>query len=209
MLANNAVTLGGWVADRAWWAELHRKGTEAIQSYHQAHPEHAAMPLNDFRSAFEDSLPAPEFFDVLVRELARSGFVQSGTGIRHGSHRPALPPALQAAGNRIRAALAAKPFEPPARKDLAPDPVSQKALRYLIETGEAIDLSEDSVILADAFARATELIKQHLRAHKTAAAGELRQLLATNRRIIIPLLEKLDRSGVTARQGDQRVLRSV
>jgi selenocysteine-specific elongation factor len=202
-----AVLAGGWAIDPSWWKQVRDKSSDVIQGFHRGHPEKGGMPLNEFRSAIERELPVAAFFDVLLGELVRSGFVQSGAGIRHGSHRPALPPALQAAGNRIRAALAAKPFEPPSRKELAPDAVSEKALRFLIETGEAVDIAQDSIILADAFARATQLIKRHLVQRKAASAGELRQLLGTNRRIIIPLLEKLDRDGITRRQGDQRVLK--
>jgi selenocysteine-specific elongation factor len=40
-----------------------------------------------------------------------------------------------------------------------------------------------------------------------ATASELRQALGTTRRILIPLLERLDREGVTRREGDRRVLR--
>ena len=40
----------------------------------------------------------------------------------------------------------------------------------------------------------------------TAGASELRQLLGTSRRVIIPFLERLDRDGVTHRIGDKRVL---
>jgi selenocysteine-specific elongation factor len=37
----------------------------------------------------------------------------------------------------------------------------------------------------------------------------LRQALGTNRRVMVPLLERLDRDGVTLRRGDQRVLRPL
>jgi hypothetical protein len=35
----------------------------------------------------------------------------------------------------------------------------------------------------------------------------LRQELATSRRILVPLLENLDRAGITQREGDRRKLR--
>jgi selenocysteine-specific elongation factor len=108
----------------------------------------------------------------------------------------------------VRSALNAKPFEPPPRKELTPDATSQTVLRFLLQTGEAIELSEDTVILAEHFARATEQIKKFLAQKGKATASELRQHLNTNRRVIIPLLEKLDKDGVTLRQGDCRVLKS-
>ena len=70
-----------------------------------------------------------------------------------------------------------------------------------------MDLGEEVVLLSDSFARATEAVKKFLREHGQATAGELRQALGTNRRIVIPLLERLDRDGVTRREGDKRSLR--
>jgi selenocysteine-specific elongation factor len=163
--------------------------------------------LNDFRGSIEPELPAPAFFDMVVAELCRGEYIQAGTAIRHKQHRPALPPALEAAGARVRAALSAKPFEPPARKELVPDAASQNVLRFLLQSGEAIELSEDTVILTESFARAAEQIRSFIRERGKATASELRQHLNTNRRVIIPLLEKLDKDGVTLRQGDVRVLK--
>ena len=107
----------------------------------------------------------------------------------------------------MRAALSARPLEPPARKELAPDSPALQALRFLLQTGEAIDLGDDLVLPADGFARATGIVKEFLRKHGSATAGELRQALDTSRRIVIPLLERLDKDGVTRREGDRRFLR--
>jgi selenocysteine-specific elongation factor len=199
--------VGGFVVDKDWWSSMLRKAAQRIQEEHRVHPERPGLALNDLRASVGPELPAPEFFDTLVVELCRQELVQVGTAIRHKTHRPALPAALQAAGARVRTALSAKPFEPPARKELAPDGASQNVLRFLLQTGEAIELSDDTVMLAENFIRATEQIKKFLREKGRATASELRQQLNTNRRVIIPLLEKLDKDGVTLRQGDSRVLK--
>ena len=49
--------------------------------------------------------------------------------------------------------------------------------------------------------------RKFLREHTTATASEVRQALGTSRRIVIPLLERLDKDGVTRREGDKRRLR--
>jgi selenocysteine-specific elongation factor len=163
--------------------------------------------LSELRAALDQHLPAPEVFEVLIKDLCVIGFTQMGVAIRRASHRPALPPHLQSAGSKLRAALSAKPFEPPSRKELAPDPLTQQALRFLLQTGEAIDLGEEVVLLVEAFKRATDRIQNYLLDHKAATVSELRPVVGTSRRILVPLLERLDRDGVTLRQGDQRVLR--
>jgi selenocysteine-specific elongation factor len=202
-----AIEAGDWVAEATWWKGLCHKAAEAIRSAHRLHPERIGLPLNDLRKAVESDLPDAEVFNALVSELCRSEFIQTGTAIRHAAHRPALPPHLQSAGAKLRAALSARPLEPPSRKELAPDGSSQQALRFLFETGEAIELGDEVVLLTEHFNRASETIKKFLRERGFATVSELRQALATSRRIMVPLLERLDRDGITLREGDRRVLK--
>ena len=166
------------------------------------------MPLTDLRAALNDELPVTELFDAVVAELCKRDFVRVGTAIRRMSHMPVLPPKLQAAGAKIRAMLAEKPLDPPSRKDLAPDTSSQQALRFLIETGEVAEINVEIVMAIDSMKRATEMIRQFIRAKGPATTSDLRQMLGNSRRVAIPLLERLDRDGVTLRQGDKRALRS-
>jgi selenocysteine-specific elongation factor len=201
------VPVGEFLADAAWWDRLQQRAGAAIDAWHRAHPEQPGLPLSELRAALHDALPFPEVFEALTAQLTQGGFNQAGVAIRRAHHRPALPPQLQAAGTRLRAALAAKPLEPPSRKELAPDNASQQALRFLIQTDAAVELSEDVILAAEAFTRATDLVKQHLTTQGQATTSELRQVLGSNRRIVIPLLERLDKLGVTRRDGDVRVLR--
>jgi selenocysteine-specific elongation factor len=193
--------------DAGWWQALQKRAEDAIDSEHRIRPQHLGLPLSQLRTVVAPALPAAELFDALTNALSQSGFIQEGTAIRRRSHRPALPPNLQAAGIKLRAALSAKPFEPPSRKELAPDATAQQALRFLLQTGEAVELGDEVILLADVFARATEIIKQSLRSRGSATVSELRQAVGASRRIVVPLLEHLDREGVTRREGDKRVLR--
>ena len=202
-----AIAIGQWVADGEKWRALRQAAMDAIDAEHRAHPEHPGLPLSELRTALEKSLPDADGFDALIADLCAQGFSQAGAAIRRTTHRPALPPHLQAAAAGIRAALSAKPLEPPSRKELAPDSLRQQALRFLLDTGEAIELGDEVVMSMDAFVRATGTVKLFLREHGSATASELRQALGTSRRIVIPLLERLDKDGVTSRAGDKRFLK--
>ena len=74
----------------------------------------------------------PELLAALLHELTRSGYGQTREVVQRVGFHPSLPPKLQEAGNRIRAALAVRPRDPPARRELATDPSSQQALRFLL-----------------------------------------------------------------------------
>ena len=51
------------------------------------------------------------------------------------------------------------------------------------------------------------MIQKFIRAHGPATVSDLRQALGSSRRVVVPLLEYLDRTFVTLRQGDKRALR--
>ncbi len=53
----------------------------------------------------------------------------------------------------------------------------------------------------------TTITVRSIRAAGPVTASDLRQILGTTRRVLIPFLEHLDRAGVTRREGDRRALR--
>lgn len=205
--AGGAMVVGEMVIEAALWNKVRQRAVDAIDARHRAHPEQAGLPLTDLRAALELNAPVAEIFDAIVADLCAQGFARSGNAIRRAAHRPALSPQLQSASARIRAMLAAKPFDPPSRKDVAPDIASQQALRFLIESGEVFEVSSEIVLAADSARRATEMVREFIRSHGPATVSELRQMLGNSRRVALPLLERLDRDGVTLRQGDKRSLR--
>jgi selenocysteine-specific elongation factor len=117
-----------------------------------------------------------------------------------------LPPQLQSAAARIRTTLTAKKFDPPSRAQLAPDAASEQVIRFLCDSGEGVELSAEVVLATEQFAKMRETTVAFLRKNNSGSASELRELLGTSRRVIIPFLERLDRDGVTRRIGDKRVL---
>jgi selenocysteine-specific elongation factor len=185
-----------------------QRAADAIDANHRAHPEHSGLSLSDLRTNLEAGLPFSELFEFLVSDLCRSEFVKVGNTIRRVTHQRALPPPLMAAAAKLRTTLAAKPFDPPSRKQLEPDSASHQALRFLIETGEAVEINAEVVLASDSLKRMTNLISQFIRNKGAATVSQLRQELGCSRRVIVPLLEQLDRDGVTERNGDIRKLRA-
>jgi len=204
----NLVLAGGFAIDAAWWQMVCRRAADAIEASHRAHPEQSGLSLSDLRTNLEADLPFSDLFESVVSDLSRTEFVKVGNTIRRVMHRRALPSSLLAAAAKLRTALAAKPFDPPSRKQLAPDSVSQQALRFLVDTGEVVAISAEVVLASDSLKHMTNLISQYIRNNGAATVTLLRQELGCSRRVIVPLLEQLDRDGVTLRNGDTRTLRA-
>ncbi|MFP6878333.1 MAG: SelB C-terminal domain-containing protein, partial [Roseibacillus sp.] len=60
------------------------------------------------------------------------------------------------------------------------------------------------VIRTDSYGDACVKVLSFIKAHGQATASDLRQHLGTSRRVIMPLLERMDAEGRTRRQGDFR-----
>jgi selenocysteine-specific elongation factor len=191
-------------ADAAKWRDLIERATAVIDIAHQKHPEERGPELAELRAALGDC-PA-NAFDALVADLCTGDFVREKSRIGRKSHRAQLPAQIQPAAEKIRATLAAKPFDPPARNAFTQDRDLQQALRFLIEQGELIEIGPDVVLLREAVEKMKAKISAFISRNGPATVSELRQELGTSRRILVPFLENLDRGGVTKREGDKRTL---
>jgi selenocysteine-specific elongation factor len=204
--SGNAVEFRDLVFDAKWWGDFRRLAISQIEKEHKVHPNRVGLELSRLRSVLSAEMPLPEVFDVLISELSRNGYVHSGETIQRTTHRPTLPDSLRLAVARIRAVIAAKPFDPPSRKELAPDALSQQALRFLCDTGEVVKITDDVFLGSEGFAQMREAVITFIRGKGFASMSDLRQTVGSSRRIVVPFLERLDRDGVTRRVGDKRTL---
>jgi selenocysteine-specific elongation factor len=195
---------GEIAADAEQWRALFRRARTSIDDAHQRHPEQRGLELVELRAQLHDQ--SSDVFEALVFDLCANGFVRERSTIARRSHRATLPAQIQPAAQRIRAALAAKPFDPPGREEMAKDQNLRQALRFLIEQGEVIEVTSDIVLLREASEDMCTAVVAFISQSGPASTSSLRQHLGTSRRIVIPFLEYLDRSGVTRRTGDTRQL---
>lgn len=191
-------------SDARTWQTLRAWAIALIDDTHKRNPERAGLDLNELRRAWCDR--SPGVFDALISDLCSADFVRKGSAIARASHRRTLSVELSLTGARIRETLSTKPFDPPARKEIEVDRDAQQVLRFLIVTGEAIEVGSDVVLLRKNFECMKSGIVEYISKHGPATVSALRQELQTSRRIMVPLLERLDRDGVTRRVGDRRSL---
>jgi selenocysteine-specific elongation factor len=191
-------------ADSEFWRKLRAKTIGLIDATHKENPERGGIDIGELRSALR--IQDPELFESLVADLCEINFARKGSVIARSSHRPTLPVHVQPVEKRIREALTAEPFDPPARKTIESDPQARQVLRFLIENGDITELALDVVLLRASFERMKSQVSEFISKNGPATVSELRQALGSSRRIMVPLLERLDRDGVTRRVGDKRML---
>jgi selenocysteine-specific elongation factor len=204
---NEIVLLEEIVADGEFWQMLRDQAIALIDNAHKQNPERPGLDLTELRSVLRDQ---PEnVFAALIAELRTDDFVRKGSAIARTSHQSVLPARLQPVAKKIREALSQKPFDPPPRREMELDRDSQHVLRFLIESGEVIEVGADAVLFRENFERMRARIGEFISKNGPATVSELRQVLQSSRRIMVPLLERLDRDGVTRRLGDKRILCTI
>jgi selenocysteine-specific elongation factor len=203
--SRKALQEGDWIADKSRWQSTIAAMSQRVEAEHARRPELPGLSLDQLHPVMAQGFPGHDVFPELIADLCRNGFIRRQNHIASNSHKPALPAHLRDVGEKLRRTMQMP--DPPARKYITENSTGRQALQFLIDAGEAIDVSPDLVLGAAQFYRCRLLVKQHLRKHGQATASELRTATDTTRRIMIPLLEKMDRDGVTVRRGNVRVLR--
>jgi selenocysteine-specific elongation factor len=191
-------------ADPGRWQSLRNRATRLIDIALRKNPERPGYNLSDLRAAFRDK--STDVFDALVTDLCSRDFARRESTIARATHRPVLPEKLQPIAAKIHEALRKKPFDPPPRRELEPDSEAQRILKFLIDSGKAIEISSDAVLLRESFEEMKNAIADYIVKNGPATVSELRRALGSSRRIVVPLLERLDREGFTRRSGDKRTL---
>ena len=184
---------GNWLADPARWAVLRSRLTEAVAAHAKRDPLAIGMPPEAARAA----LGLPD--RALIEALAQGVRVQLEDGYLRIA--PSLPPRVVAAVRAVLADLAEAPFMAPDAgrlRDLGLDP---RAIAAAARAGLLLRVTEQIVLAPGAQAEAARMLASLPQPFTTA---EARQALGTTRRVAIPLLEYLDRAGITQRLPDDR-----
>jgi selenocysteine-specific elongation factor len=191
--ATGAAVAGEWLADPAHWARLRERLAAEVADYAGAHPLEPGAPVEAMRKRL--GVPDRALVDALVQPplLIRGGRISAGT--------PGVPDTLVAAVDRAFADLAGRPFAAPETYRLAELGLGPRQLGAAVRAGLIIQLSENVVLRADAPQRAGAVLAG---LPQPFTVSEARTALDTSRRVAVPLLELLDRRGVTHHLPDDR-----
>ncbi|GAB7189365.1 selenocysteine-specific translation elongation factor [Kineococcus sp. NUM-3379] len=191
---------GDWLVDPAARRELARRLAEEVAAFTVAHPLEAGPPLEVLRRRLE--LPERSLVDALVAGSGGRLEVSGGRVVPAGPVGPAgLPPEVAAAVERLRADLAGAPFSAPPAERLVELGLGPRELAAAERLGLLLRL-EAGVVLAAGVERAAA--RELARLAQPFTVSEARGALGSSRRVVVPLLERLDRAGLTVREGDAR-----
>ena len=204
---NDAVVSGNFIIDKNWWSEINEIAGNRIKTIHEKHPELPGIDISQLRTFMKKRVVDSKLFEFLIDQLCKSGFTKKDTILSIDSHKASLPNHLTSSGKKIRILLDENPLEPPNPKEIINSENDEAALKFLLQTNEAIQLDDKVILLSKNYKEAVDKIRSYITQNGPATAADLRKALSSTRRVIIPLLEHLDKEGITFRSGDTRVLK--
>jgi selenocysteine-specific elongation factor len=196
---------GDFVGDLAKWRKASDKIIVEIEKTHKRYPIKIGAKLAELpgRLKIEGSL-----FEQTIRGLvAEKKIAQQGTYLRLPNHQPTLSVGQKRLSEKILQEYASNPFSPPTKEEIQNLGAEyEEVLLFLIEENELVELKDGILFKKDDFERIKNQVVDFLRQHGEATVGQLREHLSTTRKYMVPILEKLDQTGVTQREKDKRVL---
>ena len=196
------------------WRALQAALVATVQDFHAAHPLAPGQEMEDVRDRLPHRLSAT-LFRAFVEQLERERVIaREGSLLRHPEHRITMSNDEQRLVEQIRAQLGVAPLAPPDLRQLERDTGVGRAtlveiLRVLERDRVIVRVAPDLYFLRESIDTVTRLLRQEFAGEAAITPAQFRDRLGTSRKYVIPLLEYLDREGVTMRQGDTRRLRSA
>ncbi|HEX2174269.1 MAG TPA: selenocysteine-specific translation elongation factor [Nocardioidaceae bacterium] len=189
-----AVQANGWLLDARRVPALSRRLADLLASHRREEPLSRGLPVSAVAQTL--GLPTSGLVPALLPE---------GSAIRDGRvvQRTAddLPPALEEALRRLHDDLAEHPFRAPDAGRMAELGLNRRAVAAAAGAGRLLRLTDTLVLLPGADERAAALLAE---LPQPFSASDARRHLDTTRRVVLPLLDWLDRRGLTTRLPDDR-----
>jgi len=200
-LPPGVVAAGSWLISESTWEDWRRRLRAAVDRSSGAL---LASGVNHADLARALRLDGAQLMTALVASCP--DLEEVGGRVRKRGSEPVLRPDLEDAVLQLVGSLQAEPFAAPEQQRLAALGLGRRELGAAAAARAILLLPGDIALLPSAPHTAAERLRTLPQPFTLSAA---RQALGTTRRVAVPLLEHLDRIGVTERvDGDLRRLRA-
>jgi selenocysteine-specific elongation factor len=193
--------------DREAWEAAAAAVLEAVERQHRTDPSALGLAAQAARAAARaPGWPAAAGTEVVEALVADGRLVADGPALRLPGHGVRLDPTQRALRARVEAALDEAGVGLLGEAALAELGADRKATALLVRLGVLVPIAPGGYLGRSTLEEAVATLRRRFPGGRRFAATEAKEALGTTRRTVIPLLEHLDRTGVTVRQGDLRHL---
>ena len=186
------------------WTTLHARILQTVESYHTHYPLRRGIPREELKSRAK--LTSRAFNAVLNKLITAHSLADYSALIAKPEHEVKFDQSQQTKIQGLVRRFEQNPYSPPGVKELQTE-IDEEILNALTEMGEFVPVSSDVMFRRRDYDFMVAKIKGEIEQKEKIALGEVRDLFNTSRKYAQALLEHLDTTGVTVRDGDFRRLR--
>lgn len=216
--AKEAISLerdGDRVISSSLFKSLQEQAITEIRKYHEAEPLKEGISREELRSVLlgRAGQADPRIFSSMLKVLESSGKVVADKDlVRLAAHRVDLRGDLEDIRGRIFKTYSEAALTPPLLKEVLEGfgdsrKKAQDVISVMLKEGNLVKVSEDLIYTRDALDRLRQDYQAYLLKEGKANPAGFKELTGLTRKFIIPLMEYFDKTKLTIRVGDNRVLR--
>ncbi len=199
---------GRLLAPAAWRQALERV-VEAVTRFTEANKLRDGIPKGELKSLLARDLPAPVFDEALEILVAGGRLALRGDRVTCPSSAPVLSPKQAQAVAEMERKLSEKGFQVPEVSELTrgipPAERPAELIRYLVDSGRAVKVTSELLYPMTLWDDLEDRLRSHFQKNATLTMGAFKNLAQVSRKYAVPMLEHLDRTGFTRREGDERL----
>ena len=193
--------------------ECCRLAVERLQHFHTKHVDEPGYPLDSFvgwlQQRWGESLGAHVFGQL--KSGSRPTLQLLGRYCCLAEFAPKISSEEERLLKQMVAEFEAASFQPPAVAALKCAASASKSrvgklIKIATATGELVQISPGIVVHAGRLDELKERMAREIRTRGGLTVADIRTLIDSSRKYVVPLVEYLDKTGFTRRVGDQRVL---
>ena len=177
-----------------------------LTDFHRKNPLKRGTGRDSLRIPLQKAADVPDYPSLLLWLSARGVLKIAGSIIHLATFAPELPAAWQQAAAEMEAVYVAAEYQPPPPNAfMYPKHIPIAAIMlFLIDQERLIPLGDDIYIAKSVYDRTVETVRQLASTPDGITVGSVRDATGSSRKVVLPLLERLDGLGLTRRVDDRR-----
>jgi selenocysteine-specific elongation factor len=149
----------------------------------------------------------PRVFNALVKKLvAENSLVEAGSALAIPGHEITLDSGQQAKVQGLMRRFTQSPYSPPSVKECQAE-AGEEVVNALVELGQLKQLTPDVIFRTEDYENMVSRVRAFITEKGQMTVADARDLFDSSRKYMLALMEHLDATGMTVRDGDFRKLR--
>ena len=206
-----SLTKNTYIIHKEYFRELYKSIKDELDNFHESYPLKVGMPKEEIRSKFLNNAPT-KLGEAILDKFVKLGFLeQDKEYMKLKEFEIVLSPEQEVVKSKIINIMKENGINPLKREEIIEEISLEEndfyeVYNYLVDSGEIVKFNNDISLYIEVVDLSFEKLIKYIKENGSLSVAEFRDLLGSNRKTALALLEYADIKKVTIREGDKRRL---